>query len=231
MVQISSMKSPLFRPATCFVFLSRLVFLLLVATCLSSQGRQTSAATERIPIVKLEAVPLLDAIKNLARQAQINYIVDPQILSSSSLNMSNITMTLTDVTAEQALDVILKNHNLKRITNPATSITRITMLDKAAKPAPGADFPADTGGVIPLIVMDEVPLPDAIINLARQAGIKASLDPGLEELNAPLKNIISVRWEKITAGQALASLLDNYDLELKKDPAAGDYKITKRAQN
>jgi hypothetical protein len=230
------MNSSFLRSESRFAFPLRLLLLILVTTCLclSSQARQTGAATDKIPIIKMDSVPLMDAIKNLARQAQINYIVDPRILSSSSLNRSNITMTLTDVTAEQALDVVLKNHNLKRITNPATSITRIVTLDQAARPAPAADFPTDSGGVIPLIIMDDVPLADAISNLARQAGIKASFDPKLEDPNSTdrsLRSYISVRWEKVTAGQALASLLDNYDLEMKKDPAGGDYKITKKAQN
>jgi hypothetical protein len=222
------------RPETRLAFMVRLIFLLMVAACLSSQAQQASAATDKIAVIKMDDVPLMDAIKNLARQAQINYIVDPRILSSSSLSRSNITMTLTDVTAEEALDVILKNRILKRIANPMTSITRIVTFDQAARPAPAADFPTDTGGVIPLVVMDEVPLADAISNLARQAGIKANLDPKLEDPNSTdqaLRSYISVRWEKVSAGQALASILDNYDLELKKDPAAGDYKIIKRAQN
>jgi len=36
---------------------------------------------------------------------------------------------------------------------------------------------ADTNFVIPLIVMEDVPLTDAIKNLARQAGINYILDP------------------------------------------------------
>jgi type II secretory pathway component GspD/PulD (secretin) len=119
----------------------------------------------------------------------------------------------------------------------------------AAAPAtPAADAAAaapQPGAVIPLIVMDDVPLTDAIKNLARQAGLNYMLDPKVAfgQVGPDGKPIpqptISIRWENVTAEQALNALLANYNLQLSedikskiasikvKDPAAPDPLVTR----
>lgn len=93
---------------------------------------------------------------------------------------------------------------------------------------PAASAPAmeagSAGMVIPLIVMDDVPLTDAIKNLARQAGLNYMLDPkvtfgqpGPDGRPVP-QPMVSIRWENVTAGQALSALLNNYNLQLVEDP-------------
>jgi type II secretory pathway component GspD/PulD (secretin) len=80
------------------------------------------------------------------------------------------------------------------------------------------------GTIIPLIVMDDVPLTDAIRNLARQAGINYMLDPkiGFGQIGPDGKPAaqpnVSIRWENVTAEQALNALLNNYTLQLVEDP-------------
>jgi hypothetical protein len=80
------------------------------------------------------------------------------------------------------------------------------------------------GEVIPLIVMDEVPLADAIRNLANHAGIKYALAPEVLEsyvaAGTPQPNV-TIRWEKVTARQALNSLLANYALILVENSITG----------
>jgi type II secretory pathway component GspD/PulD (secretin) len=110
----------------------------------------------------------------------------------------------------------------------------------AETPAPAAEAPAaaktssaaQPGAVIPLIVMDDVPLTDAIRNLARQAGINYMLDPkiGFGQAGADGKTMaqpsVSIRWENITAEQALAALLNNYTLQLVEDPKSKIARVT-----
>ncbi|HVM47624.1 MAG TPA: secretin N-terminal domain-containing protein [Candidatus Acidoferrum sp.] len=114
----------------------------------------------------------------------------------------------------------------------------------ASKPSPA---PAP-GAVIPLIVMDDVPLTDAIRNLARQANLNYLLDPkiGFGQLGPDGKPVaqpsVSIRWENITAEQALNALLNNYSLQMVedarsriarvtiKDPAAPDPLVTRIIQ-
>jgi type II secretory pathway component GspD/PulD (secretin) len=124
--------------------------------------------------------------------------------------------------------------------------------DAAATPPGGAitapSSPSLPGGAIPLIVMDDVPLTDAIRNLARQAALNYMLDPrigfgqpGPDGKPAP-QPMVSLRWENVTAEQALNALLNNYSLQLLddaktkiariavKDPAAPDPLVTKTFQ-
>ena len=71
---------------------------------------------------------------------------------------------------------------------------------------------------IPLIQFEDVPVTIGIENLARQAGIKYSLDPEIgydqPDQNGQIKPepIVSLRWENITARQALLALLNHCGL-------------------
>src|SRR5262249_42039401 len=75
----------------------------------------------------------------------------------------------------------------------------------AACSSTATNAPVQPGGVIPLIVMDDVPLTDAIKNLARQAGLNYILDPkvafgqpGPDGRPIPQPSV-SIRWENVTA--------------------------------
>jgi type II secretory pathway component GspD/PulD (secretin) len=101
--------------------------------------------------------------------------------------------------------------------------------------APAAGDAAAEGSpntLIPLIVMDDVPLTDAIKNLARQAGLNYMLDPkvnfgqiGPDGKPVP-QPVVSIRWENVTAEQALTALLGNHDLQLTEDPKSKIARIT-----
>ena len=86
------------------------------------------------------------------------------------------------------------------------------LLSVAATPsAPAQDE------VLPLIELEKVRLPDAIRQFARQAQLNAILDPRLSE--PPFNEMtVSVRWENVSAREALIALLDNYDLVLVAIP-------------
>ncbi len=77
--------------------------------------------------------------------------------------------------------------------------------------------------VLPIQFQD-VPITTAIENLARLAGINYLLDPkigyGQPDQNGQIKPepTISVRWENVSARQALLAVLDNYNLQLSEDP-------------
>jgi len=104
--------------------------------------------------------------------------------------------------------------------------------------APGVATPAGSssqpGAVIPIIVMDEAKLTDAIRNLARMAGINYLLDPatGFNQLGPDGKlkpePTVSIRWENVTAEQALQALLNNYQLQSVEDPKSRIVRITNK---
>jgi type II secretory pathway component GspD/PulD (secretin) len=112
--------------------------------------------------------------------------------------------------------------NEKQPEAPATPAPAVTTTTTNNASAP----------VIPLIVMDDVPLTDAIKNLARQAGLNYMLDPkigygqpGPDGKPTPQPSV-SIRWENVTAEQALNALLNNYSLQLLEDPKTKIARIT-----
>ena len=69
---------------------------------------------------------------------------------------------------------------------------------------------------------------DAIKAIAAQAKLKVSFDPRLSGTKA--FPTISFRWETLTARQALAALLDNYNLAMVEDPTTANARITFKKQ-
>jgi type II secretory pathway component GspD/PulD (secretin) len=168
-----------------------------------------------IPLIVMEDVPLTDAIKNLARQAGINYILDPRVSGSGP----TVSGRWEKKTAEQLLGTVLQEHKLVMVENPVTSVARIASKDQGVKPLAPNQVGADTNKVIPVITLEDVPLDEAIRKLAGQAKLNVSLDPGVGGTTSRPLPTVSFRWENLTARQALAALLDNYDLIIVEDPA------------
>lgn len=82
---------------------------------------------------------------------------------------------------------------------------------------------ASRGEVMPLIVIDDAPLSDAIRNLARQAGINLLFEPNAA---ASMTNNVSFRLENVTANQAMEALLDNNGYQIVDDPKTGIARVT-----
>jgi hypothetical protein len=192
------------------------------------QGQQ-SQPDVIIPKIQMDNVPLPDAIKNLARQAGFNYILDPHIPSGS--DASTVSLTLENITAGDALDKILKSHDLVKIENPATSVTRIAPANLDIQPvgreqvgtSTNTATPVTTNAATPLVVMDEVPLDFAIENLGRQLQVKITFDDKAEQVVSG--KTVSLRWENVTVKQAMVALLDNYDLVMAEDAAKGTAQV------
>ena len=87
------------------------------------------------------------------------------------------------------------------------------------------------------ISLQDVSITAAIEALAREAGINYLLDPkigyGQPDQNGQIKPepTLSIRWEHVTAQQALLALLDNYGLQLIENPKTGIAKITTKEPN
>ena len=86
----------------------------------------------------MDEVPLTDAIKNLARQASLNYMLDPKVNYNTPDDKGNVrtqpivSLRWENITADQALTAVLNNYNLTIIDDPRTHISRITVKDPAA---------------------------------------------------------------------------------------------------
>jgi len=92
---------------------------------------RTNAAAELVPLIVIDDVPLVDAVKNLARQAGLNYLPDPKLTTIT--NQPNVTMRLENVTAQDALMAVLETYNLQIIHDPRIKVARITVKDPKAE--------------------------------------------------------------------------------------------------
>ena len=188
-------------------------------------------ALSRIQMVN---VPLADAIRTLARESNLNYILDPHVPGSDFgpgrlTPKLSVTASWTNVTAPAALSALLKEHGLTMVNNPATTVTRIAPANLSVKPVPTSQVGTNTSSIIPLLVMDSVSLTEAVTQLARSASLAVSLDPKLSATAFDAQGTVSFRWERIMARQALAALLDNYDLVMIEDRATSAARITQKS--
>ena len=98
-------------------------------------------ASVGIPQIKFSDVPITTAIENLARLANINYMLDPKIGygQADATGQVKVEPTLSirweNITAENALIALLDNYGLQLIHDKKTGIDRITMKDPTAPPA------------------------------------------------------------------------------------------------
>ncbi|HSY17200.1 MAG TPA: hypothetical protein VK815_02660 [Candidatus Acidoferrales bacterium] len=189
----------------------------------------------QIPLIQFGDVPITTAIENLARQASINYMLDPKIgygqpdENGKIKPEPNLNIRWENISARQALVAILDNYDLQLMDDPKTGISRITLKRLVKHPADTAStWPAATNDVvIPLIQFSDVPLTVAITNLAWQAGIQLSMDPKIgygkrdKEGRFKPEPKLSLRWENISTRDALLALLDNYGLQLVYDRNTG----------
>ena len=107
---------------------------------------------------------------------------------------------------------------------PATPEAAPAETPAAAPAATGTNAPgAKAEEVVPLIVIDDVPLTDAVRNLARQSNLNFQFDPRITATNQPN---VSIRFENVTATEALLAVLENYNLQLVKDSKSRVARVT-----
>src|SRR5436190_1173215 len=97
-----------------------------------------STASTVVPTIMMTDATLTQAIELLARQAKINYILDPKVSYGPPDSKGNpapapiISFRWDNVTAQQALTTLLTTYSLQLVQDPKTSISRITVKDPTA---------------------------------------------------------------------------------------------------
>ena len=191
-----------------------------------------------IPLIQFSDVPITTAIENLARQAGVNYVIDPKLGNlwnfSSPKNVPEplLNLRFEKVTAKDTLNGILNIYHFILVDDPATQVARITsagepwplvdasLLDMNANPTNAF---TNGNGVVPLIQFADVPLDDALKNLIRASEANIKLDPRVKP-----EPQLTLRWENVTAKQALVALCQNYGLVIIKDSKTGVIQIKPR---
>jgi len=85
-----------------------------------------------LPLVQFENAPLVDVIKTLARQANLNVIIDPQVTAADQTGKSvyaPVSIRLENVTALNVLEAVLNNNNLRLERDPTTKVSRVAFND------------------------------------------------------------------------------------------------------
>ncbi len=103
-------------------------------------GNVQTQAAEVVPIIVIDEAPLIEAVKTLARQANINFILDPRLTNPEPGPDGqvpvppNVTIRFENVTAEDALVSVLETYGLTLVRDPRTKVARITIKDPDALP-------------------------------------------------------------------------------------------------
>lgn len=99
-----------------------------------------AAAPENIPLIQFSDVPITTAIEHLARQAGINYMLDPKIgygasdASGQVKQEPTLSIRWENITAESALLALLDNYGLQLVVDKKTGIDRVAPKDPLAPP-------------------------------------------------------------------------------------------------
>lgn len=191
-----------------------------------SPNSRDKAVPEEIPRIELSHVPLREAIRNLARQADVNYILDSALSGrwrgkdGKPADEPELTFVWRNLTAQDALRKVLKDNRLEMVENPGTSVARIVAAGKRVDRKPAEPLAMGPEEKLPVIVLNNMTVLDAVTHLAGQAHLIPTLDPKISAVcfELVLDQPVSVRWEHLTANQALAALFENYGLFLDRGP-------------
>jgi len=99
-----------------------------------------TAGAERIPLIQFSDVAITTAIENLARQAGINYMLDPKIgygqpdQNGQIKAEPQLSIRWENITAQSALLALLDNYGLQLIVDKKTGIDRVAPKDPLAPP-------------------------------------------------------------------------------------------------
>src|SRR6266513_1352453 len=100
-----------------------------------TEAAPAESTGEVLPIVSFEDAPLVDVIKTLARQANLNIVFDPRVTElgpDGKPKLPSVTIRLENVTAQNVLEAVLNNNGLRLEKDPKTKISRVTIKDLAA---------------------------------------------------------------------------------------------------
>src|SRR5262249_32610718 len=140
-------------------------------TCCAQNPADPAATSAPAPVIErieFQDLALTAAIENLARQAKLNYILDPKVpygqidpQTGKTTPQPMISIRWENLTSEQALSALLTVYGLQLVDDPKTKVTRITVKDPAAKePLTNAVIQLKYAGITNLITAAQGALTD-----------------------------------------------------------------------
>jgi len=135
------------RPPWCGVLAGIVSFAAILSVACSASAQPQADTNKIVPLIVMDEVPLSDAIANLARQAGINYILDPQLAGLTA----TVNGRWTNATAEQVLGTTLQQHGFIMIQAPSNSANLIVPTNQTVKPPHTNADGSTTNSLIPAI--------------------------------------------------------------------------------
>ena len=226
----------------CHLFLAMTAVLFLGAT-----PTAICQTEENIPRIKFNDMPITTAIEHFARRLNLNYMIDPKLFTPPGgsnprgIPEPSLSIDWTNMTATDALTVILKAYGLIMVQDKVTTVTLITDTNHVAHVVDASLLVSTntaahlTNGLIPVIHFWDVPLDAALKNLIAQGQIRVVVDPNLaaagwsrRQLHIFLASVnwgevvtVRIHWQNLTAQQAIVALCEGYNLVIVKDAATG----------
>ena len=215
--------SPFWKRQRCLAALARMACLMVFTGLADHPGlaEEKIYRNEVVPLIVIDEVPLSDAIRNLARQMEMNHILHPAVPGSGFMPGKRMQEPLVsrrwvDVTAAQALRDVLNQHRLLLLTNSGTTVAQVAPNRPGVKPLQDRLAVPGSTHVVPLLKLDDLTLAAGIEHVGRLAGVRVWFDS--EVPSSLLEETLRVRWTNLTARQALAALVDNYGLAVEENP-------------
>lgn len=179
--------------------------------------------------MKTKLVILAAAALNFAR---VDSRADENTAPANVARVESAASNAVSTNANAALTAPVQLAAAQASSTSTNALSETRTVEKAegkpvADAASSTNAPADVG----TINIPEAPLTDVISTLARQAGINFQFDPkvtggvGPDGKPLPLPSV-TIRWENVTAMQALEALLANHSLVLIQDPKTKIARVT-----
>ena len=212
----------------------------------------TPVAAEVMPLISFDAeYPVMEAVTNLAAQAEITYSLSPEVLNTNGAPSGVLTQAVgnvryENVTARQALDLLLSQKGLVLGRREGGSDILLGTRESNLIPLEPEGGDLTRMEVDPEEQLDaiidpnkEIPLITAIHMLARLAEINVLVDPRVKtggirqigtnivELPPVATNTVSLStYGGVTPRQMLEAVLNNYGLVLIQDRQTGFHQVT-----
>jgi tetratricopeptide (TPR) repeat protein/predicted Ser/Thr protein kinase len=188
----------------------------------SGASSETKAATSPVvPLIHLKESTLVEALDFLRTKWSLNYTFDPTVTEEWK-NAPVLTGRWENLTARQIMTELLDLRGLEWEENPQTGVARIRQKPHGAETSvhrwtPYGQGKPDHSPVVPIIDLKDSTLVEALDFLQTKWPLNYAFDPTITEewKNAP---VLTGRWEKLTALQAMIELLDLRGLQLVVNP-------------
>jgi tetratricopeptide (TPR) repeat protein/predicted Ser/Thr protein kinase len=194
---------------------------------------ETQADTSPVvPLIHLKESSLVEALGFLRTKWSMNYTFD-RTVTEEWKNAPVLTARWENLTARQIMTELLDLRGLELTEDPQTGVARILPKTNAEanthRWAPYGQGRPDRSPVVPIIDLKESSLVEALDFLQTKWPLNDAFDPMVtEELkHAP---VLTGRWEKLTALQAMTELLDLRGLQLVENSRTGVARIIAKAR-